>query len=83
MPERQDLFSLPTTAYAEEENTHFPQKSCVICSYKVKLSCYTPWRRLAGEAVQLLLILGLGGEWSGSCPGRALPPGKEPPVPIG
>jgi hypothetical protein len=23
-----------------------------------------------------------GGEWSASCPGRALPPGKEPPVPI-
>jgi hypothetical protein len=24
-----------------------------------------------------------GGEWSASRPGRALPPGKEPPVPIG
>jgi hypothetical protein len=24
-----------------------------------------------------------GGEWSASCPGRALPPLKEPPVPIG
>jgi hypothetical protein len=24
-----------------------------------------------------------GGEWSASCPGRALPPGKGPPVPIG
>jgi hypothetical protein len=24
-----------------------------------------------------------GGEWSVSCPGRALPPGKGPPVPIG
>jgi hypothetical protein len=23
-----------------------------------------------------------GGEWSASCPGRALPPGKAPPVPI-
>jgi hypothetical protein len=23
-----------------------------------------------------------GGEWSASRPGRALPPGKEPPVPI-
>jgi hypothetical protein len=23
----------------------------------------------------------LGGEWSASRPGRALPPGKEPPVP--
>jgi hypothetical protein len=24
-----------------------------------------------------------GGEWSASRPGRALPPGKEPPEPIG
>jgi hypothetical protein len=24
-----------------------------------------------------------GGEWSASCPGRALAPGKGPPVPIG
>jgi hypothetical protein len=24
-----------------------------------------------------------GAEWSASRPGRALPPGKEPPVPIG
>jgi hypothetical protein len=23
-----------------------------------------------------------GGEWSASCPGRTLPPGKGPPVPI-
>jgi hypothetical protein len=35
--------------------------------------------------VLLLLIHDLGirrGEWSGSRPGRALPPGKGPPVPI-
>jgi hypothetical protein len=40
---------------------------------------------LGVEEVQLLLILGLGnrwGEWSASRPGRALPPGKGPPVPI-
>jgi hypothetical protein len=24
-----------------------------------------------------------GGEWSASRPGRTLPPGKEPPVPVG
>jgi hypothetical protein len=24
-----------------------------------------------------------GGEWSASCPGRALPPGKGPQLPIG
>jgi hypothetical protein len=40
---------------------------------------------LGGEEVQLLLIHDLGtrwGEWSASRPGRALPPGKGPPVPI-
>jgi hypothetical protein len=51
----------------------------------LKLSHYTPRRRLCGEEVQLLLILNLGtrwGEWSASYPGRALTPGKGPPVPI-
>jgi hypothetical protein len=40
---------------------------------------------LGGEEVYLLLIRDLGtrwGEWSASHPGRALPPGKGPPVPI-
>jgi hypothetical protein len=53
---------------------------------QVKQSRYTPWRRLGGEEVQLLLIHDLGtrwGEWSASRPGRALPPGKGPPVLIG
>jgi hypothetical protein len=50
---------------------------------KVKLSGYTPWRRTEWEEVQLLLTSALdGGEWSASRPGRALPPGKCPPVPI-
>jgi hypothetical protein len=38
-----------------------------------------------GEDIYLLLIHDLGirrGEWSASRPGRALPPGKGPPVPI-
>jgi hypothetical protein len=38
------------------------------------------------DEVQLLLIHDLGtrwGEWSASRPGRPLPPGKGPPVPIG
>jgi hypothetical protein len=30
---------------------------------KVKQSRYTPWRRLGGEEVQLLLILDLGTRW--------------------
>jgi hypothetical protein len=30
---------------------------------KVKQSRYTPWRRLGGEEVYLLLILDLGTRW--------------------
>jgi hypothetical protein len=30
---------------------------------KVKQSLYTPWRRLGGEEVQLLLIHDLGTRW--------------------
>jgi hypothetical protein len=45
-----------------------------------------PWRRLRGEEVHVsysFLTSALdGGEWSESRPGRALPPGKEPPVSI-
>jgi hypothetical protein len=53
---------------------------------KVKLSRYTPWRHMGGKEVWLLLILNLGTRWGwvvSSRPGRALPPGKGPPVPIG
>jgi hypothetical protein len=41
---------------------------------------------LKGKEVKLLLILDpgtRGGEWSTSRPALALPPGKDPPVPIG
>jgi hypothetical protein len=40
---------------------------------------------LGGGGVQTLSFLTSaleGGEWSASRPGRALSPGKEPPVPI-
>jgi hypothetical protein len=50
-----------------------------------KMSLYAPRGRLRGEAVQRLLILDLGTRWgeqSASRHGRALPPGKRPPVPI-
>jgi hypothetical protein len=39
-----------------------------------------------GKEIKLLLLLDLGtrwGDWSVSLPGRALPPGKETPVPTG
>jgi hypothetical protein len=52
---------------------------------KLKVSHYTPSRRLRGEEVQLLLFSTSaldGGEWSASRSDRALAPGKGPPVPI-
>jgi hypothetical protein len=52
---------------------------------KVKQSRYTPWRRL-GERMYSSYSFTTsvldGGEWSASHPGRALTPGKGPPVPI-
>jgi hypothetical protein len=53
--------------------------------FKVKQSRYTPWRRLGGEEYRSYSFTTSaldGGEWSESRPGRALPPGKGPPVPI-
>jgi hypothetical protein len=52
---------------------------------KVKQSLYTPWRRFGGEEYSSYSFTTWaldGGEWSASRPGRALPPGKGPPVPI-
>jgi hypothetical protein len=51
----------------------------------VKLSRYTPWRRMGERRYSSCSYLTSaldGGEWSASRPGRALPPGKEPSVPI-
>jgi hypothetical protein len=50
---------------------------------KLKSSHYTPGRRLGGEEVYLPLILYLRARWgerSAWRPGRALAPGKGPPV---
>jgi hypothetical protein len=52
---------------------------------KVKQSRYTPWRRLRGEEYSSYSFTTSaldGGEWSASRLGRALLPGKGPPVPI-
>jgi hypothetical protein len=77
-------------------SVHFKtERQCSPCVYsmiirsqlnpKVKLSHYTPQRRLEWEEYSsysfLTSALG-GGEWSASRHGRALPPGKGPPVPI-
>jgi hypothetical protein len=53
---------------------------------KVKLSRYTPWRHMGERRYSSYSFLTSaldGGEWSASRPGRALPPGKGSPVPIG
>jgi hypothetical protein len=50
-----------------------------------KLSHYTPWRRLGGEGYSSYSYSTSaldGGEWSASRLGRALAPGKGPPVSI-
>jgi hypothetical protein len=52
---------------------------------KVKQSLYTPWgawreRRYSSYSFTTSALD--GGEWSASRSGRALPPGKELPVPI-
>jgi hypothetical protein len=44
-----------------------------------------PWRHMGERRYSSYSFLTSaldGGEWSASRPGRALPPGKEPPVPI-
>jgi hypothetical protein len=52
---------------------------------KVKQSRYTPWRRLGERRYSSYPFTTSAldwGEWSASRPGRALPPGKGPQVPI-
>jgi hypothetical protein len=54
---------------------------------KVKHSYYKPWRRLGGgrrySSYSFSTLALDGSERSASRPGRALPPGKGSPVPIG
>jgi hypothetical protein len=50
-----------------------------------KQSLYTPWRRLGEEEYSSYSLTTSAldeGVWSASRSGRALPPGKGPPVPI-
>jgi hypothetical protein len=52
---------------------------------KVKQSHCTPWRHLGGEGYSYYSFLTSeldGSEWSASCPGHALPPGKGPRYPL-
>jgi hypothetical protein len=50
---------------------------------KLKQSHYIPQRRVGGDSSYPFSASALdGGEWSASRPGRALAPGKGPPVPI-
>jgi hypothetical protein len=55
------------------------------CYTKLKLSQYTPRRRLGERRYSSYSFSTSaldGGEWSASRPSRALPPGKGPPVPL-
>jgi hypothetical protein len=59
--------------------------SSTLHSEKVKLSHYTPRRRLGNRSYSSYSFTTSaldGGEWSASRPGRALPSGKGPPVSI-
>jgi hypothetical protein len=59
-----------------------PPTTCVRQNTKAKQSLYTPWRRLGGKEVQLLLIHDLGtrwGGWSASRQGSAFTPGARTP----
>jgi hypothetical protein len=56
-----------------------------IIELKIKLSRYTPWRRLGERRYRSYSLITTAldrGEWSASLPGCALSPGKGPPVPI-
>jgi hypothetical protein len=56
-------------------------KGNITAIHKVKLSRYTPWRRLGGRRYSFYSFVTSaldGGEWLASRPGRALPPGKGP-----
>jgi hypothetical protein len=70
-----NLFTLAGNS-PQKPNIYFP---------KSKQSRYTPWRRLRERMYSSYSFTTSaldGGEWSASRPGRALPPGKGPPVPI-
>jgi hypothetical protein len=74
------LLPLPSPcrrAYAEQ--FHFASSSFFL---KVKQSHYTPWRRLGGEEILLLLILDLGTRWGWVVSAPPLPcftPGERTP----
>jgi hypothetical protein len=68
--------SIRTPTILTEGFRGFPQ-------WKVKQSRYMPWRERRYNSYSYLTSALDGCEWSTSRPGRALPPRKEPPVPIG
>jgi hypothetical protein len=62
---------------------HTSETSVYFYETKLKLSHYTPWRRLGKRKYSSYLFLTsalYGGEWSASRPGLALAPGKGPTV---
>jgi hypothetical protein len=80
--------SLPTYNQCKCDGHHYSNKSHVLYSAYTKMQSSPATRhggawgeRRYSSCSFLTSALG-GGEWSASRPGRALPPGKEPPVPI-
>jgi hypothetical protein len=66
-----------------EHNTRSASETSLL---NIKLFHSTAWRRRRKRYSSYLFMASVldwgGGEWSASRPGRALPPGKGPPVPI-
>jgi hypothetical protein len=80
---RLTVINRPQTTFGADD---FAGSNTLVNKLKLQLSRYTPRRRL-GERIYSIYSLSTsaldGGEWSASSPGRALAPGKGPPVPIG
>jgi hypothetical protein len=77
------------TLHSSKTKTQYLNKTVLLrtCKSKVKLSPLHAMEALGGErrysSYSFLTSALDGGEWSASRPGRALPPGKGLPVPIG
>jgi hypothetical protein len=62
-----------------------PRNTQLACTFRIKQSRYTPWRRLGERrhsSYSFTTSALDGGEWSASCPCRPLPPRKGHPYPL-
>jgi hypothetical protein len=72
-----NAYKSPVTEFKGDMGVYVKQKSCPATRHGG-----TRGERRYSSYSFLTSVLD-GGEWSLSRPGRALPPGKEPPIPIG